>query len=198
MSSSVFPTLPGLQFPIRRASVWEATTKKITPSKREFRLLNSSFPRYRYTLTYEFLRSAAAFAEYQTLFGFYDQMGGDYDTFKFTDSEDSNTTLSQIGVGNGSTTKFQLARTLGGATVPIFDTNGTPQIYKAGTLQVSGYSIDSNGVVTFSTAPTAGQVIAFTGSYYWRCRFEDGSLEVEQFMAKFWKTGQIKLITCKP
>lgn len=196
MSTEIYPVLPGLMFPVGRASMWNTSIKR-TPSMREFRTSPVTFPRYRYTLKYEFLR--AALGEYQQLFGLFDKMGGSYDTFRFDDRDDNFASATVIGTGNGSQTQFQLARQFGGALVPIFDTNGAPQIFKAGALQASGYSISATGLVTFTTAPTAGQAISWSGGYYWRCRFDMGDeLQVEEFMRLFWQTGTVKLITCKP
>lgn len=199
MSQLIYPALPGLQWPIRKAPAWETKAKR-TPSGREFRTSSMTYPRYRYTLQYEFLRDAAAYNEFQQLFGLFDKVAGAFDTFLFSDPNDNAVSGQSIGTGNGSTTTFQLARSIGGALVPIFDVNGTPQVFKAGTLQTAGsaYTLSTTGLITFATAPTAGQAITWTGSFYWRVRFEDDELPFDEFANGFWSTGQVRLITVKP
>jgi uncharacterized protein (TIGR02217 family) len=199
MSQTVYPALPGLAWPMGKTPVWK-TTIKPTASGREFRTSLMSYPRYRFTLQYEFLRDGAAFNEYQQLFGLFDKMGGAYDTFLFSDPNDNAVGGQLIGTGNGSTTAFQLVRTLGGASVPVFDVNGAPQIFKAGALQTVGsnYTLSATGLVTFTVAPTSGQAITWSGSYYWRCRFEADEMTFDEFMATFWSTGRVNLITVKP
>jgi hypothetical protein len=80
-------------------------------------------------------------------------MGGVFDTFLFVDDEDDDVVTHNFGVGNGSTTDFQLQRTLvatadlpapasrsywpilGDGYEPIFDLNGSPSIFKDAVLQ---------------------------------------------------------------
>lgn len=198
MSSDVYPDLPGLDWPIRKAIVTN-TQVRSTPSGREWRSSMMVVPRYRYTLTYEFLRDAAALAEYQALFGFVERRQGAYDSFLFTDPHDNAVTAQAFGTGDGSTVAWPLVRTLGGSTMRVFSLNGAPSIYKAGVLQTSGYTVDLNtGLVTFGTAPAAGVALTWTGAYYQRVRFDGDSLEFDNFMTGFWRTGQVKLISVKP
>jgi uncharacterized protein (TIGR02217 family) len=191
MSDAIYPALPGLSWPVKRTPIWRSTGRQ-TATLREWRQTSMTYPRYRWTLQYEFLRGAAAYAEFQSLMGFFNARKGGYDTFLFTDPTDSSVTSQAFGTGDGSTTAFQLVRSMGGTAEPVFAVNGPPSIYKAGALQSSGYTI-SSGVVTFSTAPASGQALTWSGSYYWRVRFDADELEAEQFAANFWKTGQVKL-----
>src|SRR3954462_2704892 len=58
---------------------------------------------------------------------------------------------------------------------------------------VTGYSIDSLGVVTFNTAPANSTVLAWSGKYYFRCRFSDDSLsELTQIFTNIWQVASIK------
>jgi uncharacterized protein (TIGR02217 family) len=184
-------------WPVKRTPLWK-TTVKATPSGREWRTTAMAYPRYRYALQYEFLRSNAAWLEFQTLLGFFNARNGGYDTFLFTDQDDSSVTAQVFGTGDGVTTQFQLVRTLGGVVVPVYDLNGAASIYKAAVLQGSGYSISATGLVTFTVAPANGLALTWTGSYYWRVRFDGDELELSQFLRTFWSTGQVKLITVKP
>lgn len=60
------------------------------------------------------------------------------------------------------------------------------------------YTVDANAVAAMARAPAGGVQITWSGSYYWRCRFDADDLPFEQFMSQFWKTGEVKLITVKP
>lgn len=81
-------------------------------------------------------------------------------------------TDEQIGVGDGTTTQFQLVKTYasGGITITRRITKpvaGTVKVAVAGvdTLGV-GWSVNTTtGIVTFSVAPLLGQVIAWGGEY---------------------------------
>ena len=197
MSNAVYPTLPGLAWSSRRTPLWR-TTVQTTPSGREWRTSPMSSPRYRYTLTYEFLRSTAAYPHLQTLLGFFNSRRGGYDSFLFSDPDDRTVTAQAFGTGDGVSTQWQLVRTLGGFVEPVYALDGAANIYRDGALVASGVTVSADGAVTFASAPAAGVVLTWTGAYYWRCRFEDDELEFEQFLAKLWKTGQVMLLTVKP
>lgn len=197
MSNAIYPTLPGITWPLKRAPVWN-TTVKTTPSGRAWRQSHMRYPRYRYTLTYSFLRSSAAYGEFQALFGFFNARGGAADSFLLLDRDDTTATAQAFGVGTGSATQYQLVRTLGGFVEPVYDLVAAPSIYKNGVLQSSGYTVSAAGLVTFSVAPAAGVVLTWSGAYYWRCCFDTDELPFERFMNMFWKTGEVRLITDKP
>lgn len=85
--------------------------------------------------------------------------------FRFKDWSDYQAINQSIGVGNGTTTTFQLIKIYGDvASSYIRDikkpVSGTVKIYFNGTLQVSGYTVShTTGIITFATAPTSGVVI---------------------------------------
>lgn len=201
MSNAVYPSLPGLMWPRKRTPIWK-TKVATTPSGREFRSSAMTAPRYRYALQYEFLRSAAALAEYQALFAFFNARGGALDTFLLHDPDDYQVSGQAFGVGDGVTTSFQLVRSVGGFTQAVFDIDATadqPQISVAGVLASGGsYTLSATGLVTFAAPPAAGAALTWSGRFYWRARFEVDELTFEQFVAEFWKTGEVKLITVKP
>jgi uncharacterized protein (TIGR02217 family) len=199
MSSSVYPSLPGLMFPVGRAVVPPAVTIRTTPSEREYRARDATIPRYRYTLGYEFLRAGARGTELATLVGFYNLMGGPFDTFLFTDPDDHAVTANAFGTGDGATVAFQLLRSFGGFAEPVWDVNGAPSIYVAGTLKTvtTDYTISASGVVTFTAAPTAGQSLTWTGNFYRRCRFESATLDTSKFMADLFEAKSVSFISAK-
>lgn len=199
MSNSVYPSLPGVTLNVTRAPLWK-TLKQETTSGREYRGSFMLYPRYRYTLSYDVLRDVPTHLEYRSLFGFFNLMKGGYDTFLFTDADDSSVTDMQFGVGTGSATAFQLFRTFGGFTDPVFDLNGAPVIKVAGVTKATpaDYSISSTGVVTFTSAPANGAALTWTGAFYWRCSFEDDTIDFGKFMNLLWEVKKISFRTCKP
>ena len=43
----------------------------------------------------------------------------------------------------------------------------------------------------------AGAVLRWSGTYYWRVRFGDDTLDFEKFLTKLWKLGKVELMTIK-
>ncbi len=110
--------------------------------------------------------------------------------FLFTDPQDSTVTQSTgvmlnvtpgasvpMGqVGDGASTQFQLARTIGGSPDVIQNLNASIQVHLNGSL-TSAYSISSKGVVTFTSAPGSGVTITWAGNFYFLCRFSEDMLD---------------------
>lgn len=167
MSNAVYPTLPGLTFPTKRAPVWK-TSVKTTPSGRTWRRAFMQYPRYRISLQYNFLRSKAALAEFQTLFGFFNARGGSADSFLLRLPDDQTVTGQAFGVGDGSTTQFQLVRALGGFVEPVHAVDGAATISVDGVPAVNlltngSFETDANangladGWSTYSLGTVSGQ-----------------------------------------
>jgi hypothetical protein len=110
---------------------------------------------------------------------------GRADTFLFLDPNDNQVSKVQFGTGDATTTAFQISRPIGGAVNADIMQNfvGSPQIFINGTLQTSGYSIDGFGVITFTSAPGANAVLAWSGQFYFRCRFDDDAISNFQMIA---------------
>ncbi len=124
MSNAVFPTLPGLSLGTTQEPMWSTQAKR-SASGMEQRAGYMSYPLYRIKLSYEFLRAGTE-EELQTLVGFFNQRGGDLESFLFDDPSDHAAVDQQFGVGDGVTTQFRLGRTVGGAYEPVSATYATP------------------------------------------------------------------------
>lgn len=193
MSNSVYPTFAGLSWGVLKTPKFNTLIHKSVSGK-ELRASTMAYPTYKFTLKYEFLRQS----ELQTLMGFFSLMRGSWDNFLFADPNDNSVTAQNIGTGNGSSTKFQLTRTYGGFTEPVMNVNGTAQIYLNGTLKTAGtdYTIDAFGMVTFNTAPLNAVAVTWTGSYYFRCRFNADEYNFENFMNQLWTLNSLELFGC--
>lgn len=199
MSQAVFPTLPGLQWDFKRMPMHKTTVRE-TVSGLEFRSRRMSSPRYTYKGSYEFLRDQRqGYDELRQLLGFFNARSGDFDSWLFFDTDDNTVTAQAFGVGGAVATKFQLVRTLGGAVEPVYALFGAPLVYLNGVLKTVGtdYTVNATGGLTWVTAPGAGVVMTWTGSFYWRCRFLHPQLEFARFAYQLWNLKTCEFITLK-
>lgn len=196
MGNAVFPVLPGLGWNIGKAPNWATRIQKAVSGK-ELRAALMSYPVYKISLTYEVLRAETAYAELQSLIGFFNNRQGAFDSFLYNDTSDNAVTAQNFGTGNGSATAFQLIRTLGGNVEPVMNLNGNPSIYVAGVLKTltTDYSL-SNGMVTFVAAPANGAALTWSGSYYYRCRFLQDAADFENFLYQLWALKKLELWGC--
>lgn len=204
MSNAIFPVLPGVTWPIIKRPVWRTTTQQ-TVSGKELRTAMMTYPLWQFELPFDLLRQSSTYSEIQTLIGFYLQRLGSYDSFLYTDPSDMTVTAQGFGTGNGSTTAFQLVRTLGGFSEPIQSPYGggalpgtAPLIYDNGVLvSAANYTISALGVVTFTVAPVTGHALTWTGSFYYRCRFMSDQYGFSQDMTNFWSLDKIDFVSIK-
>lgn len=195
MSQLLFPSLPGLSWPVTRTVLQPPVRIKTTASQREFRTRDSLVPRYRYGLQFEFLRVAQALAEWQSLMGFYNRVGGAFDDFLFEDPDDRAVTAQLFGVGNGVQATFQLARTLGSFLEPVYGPL-TSAITVAGSA--ASPTVSSLGLVTFGSPPANGAELRWTGTYAWRCRFEGEGIEFAKSFSAFYEARRVSFVTVPP
>ena len=107
MTLAVLPALAGLEYPVVRTPVFKTLTQE-TASGMETRAALQLYPRWRYTLSFNFLRDDAN-DEFRTLLGFFLARRGAYEAFLFNDPDDNAVTGQPIGTGDGATMTFQLA-----------------------------------------------------------------------------------------
>jgi len=164
-----------------------------TDSGAEVRVSRWSRPRHQYDVAYG-IKSVALFA---VLKAFYvARAGAAYgfrykDFMDFTSNADGNTAptnLDQaIGVGNGMQTLFQLQKsyTSGAGTVvrPITKpVAATTLVAKDGVNQTSGWSVNTtSGIITFTTAPANGVVVAAGFEFDVPVRFDKSVDDVMKF-----------------
>lgn len=194
MSLLTYPALPGLTYQNKCTLVW-STLKQPATSGRETRIGLWSYPARRYELAYEFLRNSGTTQEWQTLVGFFNQVGGAAGAFLYNDPNDNSATAQTFGVGNGSATTFQLARSFGGFTEPIFAPISPTVFINGGAT--TAFTLGSSGQVTFTTAPASGAVLTWTGTFNWLCRFDGDTLETDQVMSTYWEAKKVSFSTVK-
>lgn len=195
MSPPVFPALIGLGWPVARVQSWRAAKQEAISGKRT-RLNLYQYPVYNYELKFNFLRSTVALNEWQILSDFISTVNGGAGLFAFNDATDNSITAQQFGVGNGSTSVFQLFRTLYTFAEVVYLLNGSPSIYINGTLVPSYlYTISATASVCFKVPPAAGAALTWTGAYYWPSRFDEDEAPFENFYQSLWKLKALKFTT---
>jgi uncharacterized protein (TIGR02217 family) len=196
MSNAVFPSLPGQAWP-RLRTVQFATEMQTSSSMRKWALSRSLYPLYDITLNFNFLR----LADHVTLRSFFEAHLGRGDTFLFDDRDDrlqnDSATPQVFGVGDGTKTRWSLVRAQGGRIMPIGRHNTIIQVRRAA-VATTAYTVDDYGVITFATAPADGAVLDWTGSFYWRCRFDSDKFDSKEFLRSIWDAKSLKFSTDKP
>lgn len=145
MSTQIFPSTaqcPGIDISINRQVDWGDVIVQESVSGQEVRVARRIFPRRTFELKFNFLRSSTlavgqpSVLELQAFEGFFNNRQGMFDSFLWSDPDDSVTSSSQlIGVGDGMTQNFQLQRGLGGffepVLAPILTSSTTTIVYKS-------------------------------------------------------------------
>lgn len=120
-------------------------------------------------------------AQLDTLIAFFRARKGRAFGFRFKDWTDFQATET-LGIADGVQTQFQLIKSyVNGAVTetriikkPV---TGSIQVYRNASLQSAGVSVDSTtGIVTFATAPAAGQIISASFEFDVPVRFDTDRL----------------------
>lgn len=192
MTVPVFPSLPGITFPVKRGLKWSGTKHDALSGKR-VRTSYFSFPIYQWEVVFNFLRTPAAFGEWQTLGGFINELLGGQGLFLYQDQNDESAGPNQVfGVGDGTTTTFRLVRSLGGFVEPVFFPDTPIPTVRVNGTPTSAYTFDSTNNVVFNTAPPAGQDVDWTGTFKWPCRMDSDPFDFNQFASGFFELKSLK------
>lgn len=196
MTNLVYPTLPGLTPKIMRQPEWKTDVIEAW-NGRETAIGRRSFPRWRYTLSYEVLRSYGAVQERAQLMGFFNMHRGQFDSFLYVDEEDNAVMDQPFGTTDGITKSFQLCRSIDSWVEPVWAPTGAPTIKRGSTTLTAGldYSIGPTGIVTLTNAGVGGDSLTWTGSYAMRVRFASDVIGFEKFLQGFWQVGSIVLLS---
>lgn len=200
--AEVFPYLPGQEFTAKKTPTWSTGVKRAA-NGREVRIPYWSIPIYEYQINHEFLRNVNSWPEAESLIAFFNSRQGKYGFFFYYDSEDPQVSALQFGVGNGSTTTFQLLKTRGSGTpyqtsepcYAVWNPSGgfsgiTPLTVYVNGVSTSAYTIAPWGQITFSTAPANGAALTWSGCPLQVCRFDQDDLEMVQLASLLWSQGK--------
>jgi uncharacterized protein (TIGR02217 family) len=193
MSSEVFPSLAGLEYPVVRTPIFSTLTQA-SASGMETRAALQLYPRWQYTLSFNFLRDDAN-NEFRTLLAFFLGRQGSFDSFLFDDVDDNQVTGQPIGIGDGSNTVFQLVRSFGGFTEPVLQPHFVT-VYLAG-APTTAFAFTGPGQVTFTTAPGNGVHVTADITYLWPVRFLADRYDFSKFMNRLWEQKKLDFISVK-
>lgn len=199
MAPPLMPSLPGFMFPVKRKKIWN-TAKADALSGKKTRLGNWTYPQYGYQIGYDFLRSDPAHVEWQTLEGFIDSVAGAAGLFLYNDVNDNTAAAQLFGAGDGVTTTFQLVRTIGGFAAPVFApvlSAGLVTQVTVGGTPTTAYSVSPYGQIIFTAAPALGQLLQWTGTFYWACYFDDDTTEFVNDLQNWFSVKSLNFTTSK-
>lgn len=194
----VFPYAVGRTFLQRKTPIWSTDVKTAVSGKERRRAL-WSYPVWRYSVGYNVLRDRPAAPDLERLFAFFCTMQGQAGEFLFFDRGDNRADDEFFATGDGTTTEFQVTRTIGAGgitfTEPVRAFNGDPVVLVDG-VETAVVSTET-GKVQFDTAPADGAVLNWTGSFFYRCRFEIDELDINQLMSGLWEGRGVDFRTVK-
>lgn len=199
--ADVLPALPGMGFLVERAQEFSTGLVK-SASGREAPVAYYSSPLYRWKLKINVMRAQTALNEVAALEGFYGSRLGRWGCFFYQDPVDNEVSGEPFGTGDGTTTSFQLSRTVnrGGVATysePVYACWQQPTIYANGS-PVSGVVINPWGVAAFPSAPASGAALTWSGSYLFVCRFDQDDLTLAQINAQLWSQDGFQFVSKKP
>ena len=201
-SYPTFPTLLGLGWSTVLRPKFDSRIAELASGK-TVRSAKMRYPIYEIELSFDMLRSDAVNAELQTLAGFFKQVGGQANPFWIAPPGLSSMANVQIGVGDGTTTAFQLLWTAGGYSEPLAGISGAGSVAQVTVnsvpISVGQWSLSSiyNPCIVFATPPAAGAIVKATYSGLWLCRFQDDMLDFNQFMYQLHELKSLKIQTVK-
>ena len=132
--------------------------------------------------------------EANELMGFTALLKGNYEPFLWLDPEDyeeKGVQLPMIAPGI-----YQAVMRIGGYTEPV-DYIENVTVYIDGTKQSSGTYSVTNGTVKFSVAPSANSKVTADYTYYWKVRFSQDEMEIENLFVNLNNSKTFKLVSAR-
>lgn len=198
MGNAIFPTFPGLKWGRKKTAVWSTGTQK-SASGREFRTAYYTYPQWRFSLSFEVLRTKASVNELEKLAGFFNARKGSFESFLYEDPTDNAVTDQPIGNTVQGVTRYQLVRSMGGFVEPVLAVKERPAVKVGGVALTYGrdYSVTDKGVLVFNTPQTPGRPITWTGGFYFRVRFTSDTVDFENVLGGLWAAKKIEFTSVK-
>ena len=187
----VLPQLPGMGWG-KKTTIW-ATKIATSASGREIRSPRWSAPIYKWSAPINVLRDPETQQLLTAFMASYGQCG----LIRYMDPFDHTATGQTIAIGDGTTTSFQLIRTIAGYT----DVVRAPAIVSAvhvGGVSATGYTIDSStGILTLTAPPAAGSIISCDFTFYFLVRFSSDELQLADIAAGLRSVEDLSLVSVK-
>lgn len=207
MSAFLFPvTLPGIQYDYIRSYEWNTGVQTAVSGKTStiaYRL----YPLVHFEYSFEFLKDTNSPADIKAVVGLFNAVRGRQDSFLHTDP-DFNTIASsspqQFATADGTGGPFQIVayyqNSGGPGQAEIMQNFSTlPVIYDNGSVIPSAnYVLTATGQIAFFAGhfPTSGHALSWSGSFYYRCRFDADHYDWKKFMNGFWSADKLTFTSC--
>ncbi|ENX2115011.1 DUF2460 domain-containing protein [Neisseria gonorrhoeae] len=198
MGNAVFPEFPGLKWGRKKTAVWSTGTQK-SASGREFRTAYYTYPQWRFSLSFEVLRTKASVNELEKLAGFFNARKGSFESFLYEDPADNAVTDQPVGNTVQGVARYQLVRSMGGFIEPVSAVKERPAVKVGGTALAYGrdYTVTDKGVLVFNTPQPPGRPITWTGGFYFRVRFTSDTVDFENVLGSLWAGKKIEFTSVK-
>jgi hypothetical protein len=197
-SFATFPAIDTRAWAVKLSPMF-STGSALHVSGREVRAAKYAAPLWSIELTYDVLRMASPNAELQAIIGFFEQSRGEDAPFYVEPTPLSPVIAELIGTGDGATTTFAFSVSIGSATVAPANV-AAAAVYLGGVAQSGGFTLSTTPLapsLTFATPPAPGVLVAADFNWFFLCRFDDDSEDVEEFMAQLYALGSLKLRTVR-
>ncbi|EMU5035736.1 DUF2460 domain-containing protein [Neisseria gonorrhoeae] len=198
MGNAVFPEFPCLKWGRKKTAVWSTGTQK-SASGREFRTAYYTYPQWRFSLSFEVLRTKASVNELEKLAGFFNARKGSFESFLYEDPADNAVTDQPVGNTVQGVARYQLVRSMGGFIEPVSAVKERPAVKVGGTALAYGrdYTVTDKGVLVFNTPQPPGRPITWTGGFYFRVRFTSDTVDFENVLGSLWAAKKIEFTSVK-
>lgn len=131
--------------------------------------------------------------EANELMGFVALLKGNYEPFLWLDPEDYEEKGVQLPMITPGV--YQAVMRIGKYTEPV-DYIENVTVYVDGTKQSSGYSI-TNGTIKFSVAPAANSKVTADYTYYWKVRFSQDEMEIQNIFVNLNDSKTFKMVSAR-
>lgn len=201
MSNLIFPQFQGWSVEKTKKPTWKTTITE-AESGRETRSTTWSCPRYEITLKYNFMTDNSTESvsllkgDLEKLQGFFNSVGGQLEDFLYFDDVENHCDNQTVAIADGTSTQFQLVRSLPNWVEPIRGIVETPHIFIDGE-ETTDFSYSATGLIKFENPPSKNSIITWSGNYYFRVRFNSEELELSRSWEGLYEDIEISLITVK-
>ena len=180
MSQLLFPDLNGKTWNYSK-SVVRNNIIQTSSSGIETRIQFWRYPKYLITINYEVLTDESFIdtgglvaGDLETVFGFYNQVGGTLEDFLYRDPVDNTVENQAFAIGDGVTTQFQLIRTVGGFNEPVYGVGDSTLVF------VNNELANTDALFTGTPQPIAGSKLSMLNppANGTEVRFTDGTVAI--------------------
>lgn len=204
MSDAKFPLFAGLEWGVSKAPQFNTRVMQ-SVNGRELRASYTAVPKFEIQLSYEFLRQGEGKSELEQIEGFFIARRGSFDSFLLALPGDSKITWSVVGDGvadEWQITKYGLpllhVEPVGAVVEQLMyavdDSQNMWSSEPSDLMWFQGATVTAAGKIILAAPLALGQVLQFTGTYYYRCRFAEDMQEYSNFLRHLWQAKQIMMI----